>query len=267
MSIQDFSIGQFTHRFSMVHALDSRAKILISIALMIFLFAIQSIFIALIFMVIIFLLFPLSKLTPVLAIRTVRPFLWLFGLTIILHALMTPGITLWDISGSGIKISKEGLTSGFFYSIRFLTLMLIAGLFTLTTSPMDFADSIEKMLSPLRKIGLSVHEITMMMSISIRFIPILVEETARIQNAQMSRGARFNGNALQKIRNLLPVVIPLFLSSFHKANDLAMAMDARCYHGGDDRTSFQIQKMAWKDWLAIGLTFIFGWIVFLMERS
>jgi energy-coupling factor transport system permease protein len=132
---------------------------------------------------------------------------------------------------------------------------------------MSFADSTEKLLSPLRRIGFPAHETAMTLSISLRFIPILVDESIRIQKSQASRGAEWSGGSVQRIRNLLPLLVPLFVSGFHRANDLALAMDARCYRGGYDRTSYTDLRMRWSDWVSIGLTCVLGTVLVLLDRQ
>jgi energy-coupling factor transport system permease protein len=194
-----------------------------------------------------------ARLETVLAYRGIRPFFWLFALTLLMHALFTKGDTRFFVPWVGLGISKQGLSQGLFYSVRVFDLMVLAGLFTLTTSPMSFADSLERMLSPLKRTGFPAHETAMTLSISLRFIPNLLDESDRIRKSQASRGADWTGSPVQKIRNLLPILVPLFVSGFHRANDLALAMDARCYRGGQNRTSYSGLRMKRSDWTSIGV--------------
>ncbi len=266
MPIQDITLGQFAPRNSFIHRLDPRTKLIFSFLFTGVLFFLRSPLFLILFFFGVCILYRFSKLQPTLALRNLRPFLWLFVLTVFLHAFFSEGIPLWRIPGTHITVYKEGLSRGMFYSMRMANLMILAGWYTLTVSPMSFADSLEKMLSPFRRIGVPAHEIAMMMSISLRFIPILVEETERIHNAQMSRGVRFSGNPVEKIRNTIPILIPLFVSSFHRANDLAFAMDSRCYRGGENRTTYLILRMKASDWWSIGLSLGVGSVFVSMER-
>jgi energy-coupling factor transport system permease protein len=266
MPIQDISIGQFSPRNSVLHRLDPRTKLAVGLLLMIVLFLVKTLPGLASLLLFTLLLYRIGKLDPVLALKSIRPFLWLFGLTLILHAFWTPGGQAWRVPGTGVLVSKTGLRQGFFYALRMADLMALAGLFTLTTSPMSFADALERLLSPFRRVGLPVHELAMMMSISIRFIPILIEETERIRQAQLSRGADFGGNLVRRIRGIVPVFVPLLVSSFHRANDLALAMDSRCYHGGSGRTCYHVLKMRASDWSAIILMSCAGALGILTER-
>lgn len=266
MPIQDITLGQFAPRNSFVHRLDPRTKLAFSFLFMTILFFIRSSFFLTLFFLGMCILYRFSKLQPALALRNLRPFLWLFVLTVFLHAFFSEGVPFWTIRGTPVALSKDGLFRGVFFSLRIADLMVLAGWYTLTTSPMSFADSLEKLLTPFRKIGVPAHEIAMMMSISLRFIPILLEEIQRIQNAQMSRGVRFSGNPVEKIRNAVPVLIPLFVSSFHRANDLALAMDSRCYRGGENRTAYMILRMRTGDGWFLGVSVVFGLTMLLTER-
>jgi energy-coupling factor transport system permease protein len=231
------------------------------------LFLLKSCLFLLIFLVFICFFYSISKLHLSLAFKNIRPFFWLLGLTLFLHAFYTDGKILFQIPKIHLRVTEEGLFQGFFYALRIADLMVLAAWFTLITSPMAFADSIEKFMSPLKRIGVPAHEIAMMMSISLRFIPILLEETARIQNAQISRGASIKGNPVHKIRNVVPVLVPLFVSSFYRANELALAMDARCYRGGQSRSSYLVLKMNWMDRGIMGLMIISGLVFVLLEHQ
>ncbi|MBR4081650.1 MAG: energy-coupling factor transporter transmembrane protein EcfT, partial [Clostridia bacterium] len=150
-----------------------------------------------------------------------------------------------------IKISVEGLSQAIHYSLRLMFLVIGTSMLTLTTSPVSLADGLERLLSPLKKIGFPAHELAMMMTIALRFIPTLLEETDKIMKAQMARGADFeSGNLLQRAKAMVPLLVPLFVSAFRRAGDLAMAMEARCYHGGDHRTRLRVMKITRYDWYA-----------------
>ena len=156
------------------------------------------------------------------------------------------------------KITKEGITMAVRMAIRLIYLVIGSSLMTLTTTPNQLTDGLEKSLRPLNKIHVPVHEIAMMMSIALRFIPILLEETDKIMKAQIARGADFeNGNLIQKVKNMVPLLVPLFISAFRRANDLAMAMEARCYHGGDHRTQMKPLKYKKRDHIAYLILFAY----------
>jgi len=168
-----------------------------------------------------------------------------------LHAFFTEGRVLFRLPVAGLPVTSDGLAGGLFYTLRIVVLLVFANAMTLTTSPMELTDSIERFLRPFRKIGVPAHEIALMVSIAIRFIPIFIEETDRIQKAQASRGCRSDGPVWRRIRGVFPVLVPLFLSSFRKAGDLAYAMDARCYSGGEGRTSLHELRFRRPDGIAM----------------
>ena len=265
--MRDITLGQYAQRESVIHGLDPRTKVLIGLMVMSCIFFIQRIDVSIILMISCLFLYKIARLDISLAIRNLRAFWILFLLTFIIHLLFTPGKLLWKIPGLSLYITSQGLYSGFFYSLRIGILISIANLLTLTTSPMALTDAIERFLSPFRRLGVPAHEIGMMLSISLRFIPILIDEADRIQKAQISRGARFEGNLIQRIRGVIPLIIPLFLSAFRRAHDLAMAMDARCYQGSANRTSYYILRFRWIDGAAFVITLLVCFpIVFLGKR-
>lgn len=253
----DLSLGQYAPRHSMVHLLDPRTKMVLLFLLMGSVFVLNRIESILLFSMAVMCLYPLARLSLSLAWKNIRVFFWLFLITMVLHGFMSGGAAIFTIPLTGWTVSGEGLVQGVFYCFRMINVILLAGLLTLTTTPMSLTDGLERLLKPLKRIGVPAHEIAMIMSISLRFIPILLEETERIRKAQISRGARFEGNLFQKIQSLVPVLVPLFVSAFRKANDLALAMDARCYRGGDGRTSYQELRLMLRDGLAAGAALMF----------
>lgn len=250
-NIKDLTLGQYAQRDSFIHKLDPRTKILSTILLMSLLLFVQHLEILILFLILLLILFRLAKLNVSLAIRNLHFFFWLFLITFTLHCFVTEGNIILSIPYLGLQISQEGFNGGIFYTLRIALLILFANLFTLTTSPMSILDGFEHFLSPFKRFGLPAHEIAMMMSISLRFIPILLEESIRIRRAQISRGAQFHGNIFQRIKSLIPLLIPLFHSTFRRANDLALAMDSRCYRGGVGRTSYYILKYHVSDLIVI----------------
>ena len=225
---------------------------------MIILLTTQRLELTISFMVVLGVLFLLSRLSLGLALRNLRAFWGLFLLTFLLHGLFTPGKILWKLPLVSVFITEKGLYQGVVYTIRIGLFIVLANLLTLTTSPMSLTDAIERFLSPFRRIGVPAHEIAMMLSISLRFIPILIDEAERIRKAQVSRGSHFQGNVFKKVRSVIPLIIPLFLSAFRRANDLALAMDARCYQGGERRTHYTILRFRWTDGVALITVFLIG---------
>ncbi|MDZ7316275.1 MAG: energy-coupling factor transporter transmembrane protein EcfT [candidate division KSB1 bacterium] len=236
--LSDISLGQYCPRDSFIHRLDPRTKLLSVLFLMTaLLFSFRFPVLMAFFAVILAAVWG-SRLPAALVLRNLRPFLWLFLLTIAVHLFWTPGRVIARLPIIQAKISEEGLRTGLFYTIRLALLIVAAALLTLTTSPVELTDGLERLFKPLKRFRVPVHEIVMMLTLALRFIPTLLEEAQRIRNAQMSRGVSFEGSLVQRIRNTLPLILPLFFSAFRRADELAMAMDARCYTGGDGRTSY-----------------------------
>ncbi len=217
------------------------------------------------FFAIIILLFYLAKLDPILSVKNLRPFLWLFILTLFFHSIFTEGKILCKVPYVNLWITEEGIYRGLFYTLRIGLLTVLASLLTLTTSPLSLADAVERFLSPLKQIGVPSQEIAMMLSISLRFIPILMDEAERIRKAQFSRGCQITGNLINKIRSVVPLIVPLFISTFRRANDLALAMDSRCYGSSNERTSYYILQFRRADIIAFVAVFIFCVPIVLMN--
>lgn len=254
ISIKDITLGQFAPRESFVHSLDPRTKIILCFLLITSVLFIQNILVMLAGGGLVLLIYSLAKINPGIALKNFRPFLWLFLFTFLLHCFFTPGTPLIRLPFFGLEISETGVFFGIFYSFRIVVFIVIANLLTLCTPPLELTDAIEALLKPFKRIGVPAHEIAMMMSIALRFIPILLDEADRIYKAQISRGAIIEGNIFQKLKGTIPIILPLFLSAFRKANELALAMDSRCYRGGVGRTSFHILRFGKNDGIAFGIT-------------
>lgn len=254
--IKDITIGQYVPGDSYIHKLDPRVKIIISIVFIINLFIVNNfpgyIFIVAFILSAIF----ISKVKIRYFYKGLKPIFILLIITAILNLFMSSGETLlwqWKF----LKIYKEGVELAAFMILRLLFLIMGTTLLTLTTSPIELTDGLENLLSPLKKIGVPAHELAMMMTIALRFIPTLMDETDKIMKAQMSRGADFeSGNITKRAKNLVPLLVPLFISSFRRADELAMAMESRCYRGGSGRTRMKILKFTNKDFVAAFLTLI-----------
>jgi energy-coupling factor transport system permease protein len=210
-------------------------------------------------LVIVFLAFTivLSKVPIKFFLRGLRPILLIIVITFVINLLMTPGDNIIFSLGF-IKISDKGLSQAGFMAIRLILLIMGSSLLTLTTSPIILTDGIEALLKPFKRFGLPAHELAMMMTIALRFIPTLMEETEKIMKAQKSRGADFeSGNIINRAKNLVPLLVPLFISAFRRADELAMAMEARCYRGGENRTRMRALKVQRGDYVASGIFLVY----------
>ncbi|HAS92221.1 MAG TPA: energy-coupling factor transporter transmembrane component T [Sedimentibacter sp.] len=246
---KNLTIGQHYPVDSPIHNLDPRLKIIMTFIFIISLFLIES-FTGFIF-VIIFLtvIITISKVPVKFVIKGLRPILFIILITFIINLLMTPGRVIYTIGV--IKITEEGLRQAGFMAVRLTLLIMGTSMLTLTTSPIILTDGIESLLKPFKRFGLPAHELAMMMTIALRFIPTLMEETEKIMKAQKSRGADFeSGNIMSRAKNLVPLLVPLFISAFRRADELAMAMEARCYRGGENRTRMRQMKISKGDYAA-----------------
>ena len=237
--IRDITIGQYYPADSRIHKLDPRVKIVCTLLYLISLFTFKSILGYVLATVFLFGCIKLSKVPFKFIVRGLKPIIILLLITVCFNLFLTPGgKTLVHVGF--IKITEYGLSTAVYMAIRLIYLIIGTSLMTLTTTPNQLTDGLEKALSPLNRIHIPVHAIAMMMSIALRFIPILIEETDKIMKAQMARGADFeDGNLIQKAKSMVPLLIPLFVSAFRRADDLAMAMEARCYSGGEGRTKMK----------------------------
>lgn len=233
--LQDITLGQFFPGQSILHRLDPRTKIILLLVLMILIFVAEgwAAYFALTALAAGLIL--LSKVPPLTVLKSVKPLSWIILFTLLIHFVSHDGEVLAKFYV--FKVTTEGILYGIKISLRLVLLIVLASLLTFTTSPLKLTDATEKLLSPLKKIGVPSHELAMMMTIAIRFIPTLLEETDKIIKAQKSRGLDFDsGGMIKRLRAMVPILVPLFLSSFRRADDLAMAMEARCYRGGEGRT-------------------------------
>ena len=254
--IKDITIGQYFPGKSVVHRLDSRIKLLLDLLYLVMLFTAQSftgVILALLFMVFCYII---SGIKLVMILKSVKPILPLMIFTAILNMLFITGETPlfhWWI----ISIYPEGIRLAGFMLMRIISLIVGMSLLTYTTSPIMLTDAIERLLSPLKKVRFPVHELSMMMTIALRFIPTLVEETDKIMSAQKARGAELDsGGMFKRAKALVPIIIPLFVSAFKRANELATAMECRCYKGGEGRTRLRQLKIAARDIIAIVIMLI-----------
>lgn len=262
--IRDITIGQYLYRDSFIHRLDPRTKILSSMFFMVGIFFLQDIrefgFVLLLTLGTIL----ASKIPFEKILKGIKPILPLLFFTVLMNVFFTPGETAFRILF--LRGTQEGLYLAAFMAIRIFFLIIFTSLLTLTTSPITLTNGIEGLLGPFKKIKVPAHEIAMMMSIALRFIPTLIDETDKIMKAQKARGADFeSGNIFRKTKALVPILIPLFISAFTRADELAMAMEARGYRGDEGRTRFKELKYQLGDYLILGGFILI--LVFLILRQ
>ncbi len=247
--LRDITLGQYYPADSILHKLDPRTKFLGTLAFIISVFVFHTIPGYAVATVFLAAMIALSKVPVKFMFKGLKAIVMILLFTMVFNMLLTPGEVL--LSFGFLKITKQGLIMAGRMAIRLVYLVIGSSIMTLTTTPNQLTDGLERLLRPLNKIHVPVHEISMMMSIALRFIPILLEETDKIMKAQIARGADFeSGNLIQKVKNMIPLLVPLFISAFRRANDLAMAMEARCYHGGDHRTQMKPLQYKKRDRLA-----------------
>ncbi len=236
--LRDITLGQYYQANSVIHRLDPRVKLVSTMVFLISLFLVQSLFAYVVPLIFLFIAIKLSKVPFSFMVKGLKAILFLLILTVGFNLLLTPGnvvLQFWIF-----KITEEGILFSIKMAIRLVFLIIGSSIMTLTTTPNQLTDGLEKLMNPLRYIKVPVHEIAMMMSIALRFIPILLEETDKIMKAQIARGADFESkNIMKKAKSYIPILVPLFISAFRRANDLALAMEARCYRGGDTRTKMK----------------------------
>lgn len=247
--LRDITLGQYYQADSVIHRLDPRVKLGTTILFIISLFVFDGFWGYLVAALFLTLVIKLSKVPFRFMVKGMKSIVFLLAITVMFNLFLTPGdpiVHIWKLT-----ITREGLRLAVLLSIRLGFLIIGSSVMTLTTTPNQLTDGLEKMLRPLNKIKVPVHEIAMMMSIALRFIPILMEETDKIMKAQLARCADFDsGNLIKKAKGLVPLLVPLFISAFRRANDLAMAMEARCYRGGDHRTKMKPLHYEKRDYIA-----------------
>ena len=235
MALKDITLGQYFPGNTVIHRMDPRAKLLFTILYIVALFLAKRLIAYLILIAILVTCVAVSKIKPAALFRGMKPVLFLIIITGLLNLFYTSGDPIWQ--WWIFKITVEGIWAAAYMILRIGMLIICTFLLTYTTSPIMLTDGLENLLKPLKKIKVPVHELAMMMSIALRFIPTLIEETDKIMSAQRARGADFDtGNLFQKAKALVPLLVPLFVSSFRRADELAVAMECRCYHGGEGRT-------------------------------
>ena len=251
--LNEISIGQFFPGNSPIHRLDPRVKLVLTFAYILLIFIPDNWVGLAAAIVLLFVSVLLSRIPLKTVFKGLKPVIPLLIFTSLINIFYVDGTVLVELFW-GIRITLEGVLTAVFISVRILSLIAAGSLLTYTTSPTTLTDALERVLSPLKVLRISVHEIAMMMTIALRFIPTLIEETDKIMSAQKARGADMeSGSLLQRVRALIPVLVPLFISSFRRAWELAMAMECRCYHGGDGRTRMKQLHLMPRDFVAMGV--------------
>ena len=246
------TLGQYYQTDSVLHRLDPRVKLVGTFVYLISLFVVSSFAGYLLAALFLFAMIRLSHVPFRYIVRGMKTILFLLLITVCFNLFLTPGEVVWQ--AWIFKITKEGISFAIKMALRLSLLILGSSIMTLTTTPTQLTDALESLMRPLKKVRVPVHEIAMMMSIALRFIPILMEETDKIMKAQIARGADFESrNIVKKIKSLVPLLVPLFISAFRRANDLAMVMEARCYRGGEGRTKMKPLVYSSKDYVAYGI--------------
>ena len=256
--IRDITIGQYYPADSPLHKMDPRVKLFATVIYVIALFCFKGIVGLALITAFLFAVIKISKVPFKFITKGLKAIVVLVVITSLFNLLATPGdIVFWK--WGSLQLTDTGIINAFMMTIRLVYLILGTSLMTLTTTPNQLTNGLETALAPLNKIHVPVHAIAMMMSIALRFIPILIEETDKIMKAQMARGADFeNGNLMQKAKAMVPLLVPLFVSAFRRAEDLAMAMEARCYNGGEGRTKMKPLKYAKRDY--VGYAVVIGFL-------
>lgn len=258
--IRDITLGQYYPEQSVIHRLDARTKILGTLLYIIEIFLVNSFAGFGLVILALGILIGISKVPVRFIFKGLKAVVFIILLTFVLNLFMFDGTVLWH--WKFLTITYEGLYRSCFMALRLILLIIGTSMLTLTTKPMELTDGLEKLLKPFNRLGLPSHEIALMMSIALRFIPTLLEETDKIMKAQQARGADFeSGSLIQRVKNMIPILIPLFVGSFRIAQDLALAMEARCYHGGVGRTRMKEIVFSRRDGVAGVLLAVFLGIV------
>ena len=248
--LKDITLGQYFPGDSVAHKLDPRTKLILTVLYIVGLFSAKSFVSYGLMVALLILCVKVSGVKPKALFRGLKPVLIIICFTAVLNLFYTPGEEL--VSFWIFKITKEGIFTAFFMVLRIAMLIMGTFLLTYTTSPIALTDGMETLLGPLKKIKVPVHELAMMMSIALRFIPTLIEETDKIMSAQKARGADFdNGSLIDRAKALVPILVPLFISAFRRADELAVAMECRCYNGGEGKTKLHVLRYAKIDYAVL----------------
>lgn len=257
--MKSIAFGQYYPADSGIHRLDPRAKVIMMLLYIVCSMICKNVMAFGVLVASALVIVLMSRIPLRIILRSIRPILFIMLFTVVLNVFWTTGESLlweWGI----IRIYTEGLYKAAFMLVRIVSMIVVTGIFlTYTTTPIALTDGLEQLLGPLKKIHVPVHEFTMMMTIALRFIPTLIEETEKIMAAQKARGADFtSGSLLKRAKALIPILIPLFVSAFRRADELAVAMECRCYRGGEGRTKLHVLRYSAKDWVSVTALVLLG---------
>lgn len=249
--MKNVALGQYFPGSSLMHRMDPRVKLLLTLAIIVLIFFVHTYWGYLAVLGMLLLAVACSRISIKFVLKGIKPMWFVILLTFIMNIFFLTGEKiLWQ--WGAVKIYQEGLEKAIELAIRLILLVMCSTILTLTTSPKEITDALESLLRPLKIVHFPVHEMALMMSIALRFIPTLMEETDRIMKAQTARGASFDsGGLMEKAKGMIPILVPLFVSAFKRADELALAMEARCYHGGDNRTRMKVFHVQLRDYLAL----------------
>ena len=260
--LKDITLGQYFPGNSVIHRLDPRTKLIFLVAYIVFLFLATSWVSYGLLLVFLVGCIAASRIPPKSFVKGMKPLLFILIFTAVLNIFFSGGETVLI---PGTSVTLEGVIRAVFMTLRIVMLITCSFLLTYTTSPIALTDGLETLLSPLKAIKVPVHELSMMMCIALRFIPTLIEETDKIMSAQKARGADFeNGKLMERVKALIPILVPLFISAFRRADELATAMECRCYHGGDGRTKMKLLRYKRFDLIAFAVAILLGAAVIIL---
>lgn len=254
--MREITLGQYYKTDSVVHRLDPRTKLFLTVVFLIAALLVKNFFGFLILICGMVLYILLSKIPISFMLRGLKPIILVIAFSMLMHLFTRTGVVIWSLGW--LRLTDLGVRNAVFTGLRLILMILGASVLTYTTLPMDLADGMDRGLHWMERFHVPVHDISMMISIALRFIPVLVEELNRIMKVQMSRGVSFDeGNVLTRLKKLIPIVVPLFVSAVRRSHDLAMAMDARCYHGGEGRTKLMPLQYQFRDYAAYGFMILY----------
>ncbi len=254
--LKDITLGQFFPGDSLLHRLDPRTKIILLFFFLAAIFIFDSPLAYAALTAFTAALIAVSRVPPLLMLKALKPLSWIIAFTFVIHLVSTPGDAFFHVWL--FDLTWQGAAKGFFIALRLALLILLSALLTYTTSPLALTDALETLMQPLRRVGVPAHEIAMMMTIALRFVPTLIEEADKIMKAQQARGADLTeGSVIERVKGFVPVLVPLFISAFRRADDLALAMEARCYRGGVGRTQMKALRISSIDYVAYAFGALF----------
>lgn len=263
--ISDITIGQYFPGNSVIHKMDSRMKIILTVVLIVAVFLCKTVFSLLTVIAASVILVLISKIPPKTVAKSIKPLAVIIVITSILNLFYGDGEPLVQLGR--LKITLDGIMTAVFMAVRIILLVVISSLLTYTTSPTELTDGLERLMKPLKIFKIDVHSISMTMTIALRFIPTLIEEIEKIMAAQKSRGADMeSGGLIHRAKALIPVLIPLFVSAFRRANELAYAMECRCYRGGEGRTKMKVMKLGARDYISLAAVAVFVALIFVLNH-